>query len=134
GKAIRLRDGADVTVIGCGSLVHVALDAADALLDEGIGVRVVNMSSIAPLDRVEIVSAARETGGIVTIEEHTVKGGLGGAVAEVVVTEHPVPMRLLGVPGVFAPVGSAPFLFERYGMTVEGVIAAVHELLDRRVR
>jgi transketolase len=134
GGAIRLREGADVTVIASGTLVHVALAAADALLENGVGVRVVNMSSIAPLDRLEIVSAARDTGAIVTIEEHTIRGGLGGAVAEVVVTEHPVPMRLIGVPGVFAPTGSVAFLFEHYGMTAAGITAAVHELLGLRTR
>jgi transketolase len=134
GRAVRLREGADVTVIASGTLVHVALAAADALTAEGVGVRVVNLSSIAPLDRAEIVSAARETGAIVTVEEHTTRGGLGGAVAEVVVTEHPVPMRLLGIPGVFAPTGSAAFLFEHYGMTVDGITGAVHELLGLRTR
>ncbi|MET0780548.1 MAG: transketolase C-terminal domain-containing protein, partial [Microbacterium sp.] len=121
-------------VIASGTLVHVALAAADALLEKGVGVRVVNMSSIAPLDRLEIVSAARDTGAIVTIEEHTIRGGLGGAVAEVVVTEHPVPMRLIGVPGVFAPTGSVAFLFEHYRMTAAGITAAVHELLGLRTR
>ena len=118
------------TVIASGTQVPIALAAAESLRSEGIEVRVLNMSSIAPLDRTEIVAAARETGAVVTVEEATVKGGLGGAVAEVVVTEHPVPMRLLGVPGVFAPTGSASFLFDHFGMSVGGISGAVRSLLD----
>lgn len=134
GKAVRLRSGSDATVIAAGTQVPIALAASDSLRAEGIGVRVLNVSWIAPLDRTEIVAAARETGAIVTIEEATIRGGLGGAVAEVVVTEQPVPMRILGVPGVFAPTGSPSFLFEHFGMSVDGISVAVRSLLDRRAR
>jgi biotin carboxylase len=79
-----------------------------------------------------IVAAARETGGIVTVEEHTVHGGLGGAVAEVAATEHPAPMRLLGVPGVFAPTGSTEALMRRFGLTVEGIAEAAGGLAQTR--
>jgi transketolase len=93
---------------------------------------VLNMASVRPLDREAIVAAARETGGIVTVEEHTVYGGLGGAVAEVVATEHPAPMRLLGVPGVFAPTGSTEALMRRFGLTAEGIAEAAGGLARGR--
>lgn len=132
GRAVPLRSGSDATVIASGTQVPIALAAADTLREQGIAVRVLNMSSIAPLDRDAVIAAAQETEGIVTIEEATTRGGLGGAVAEVVVTERPVPMRMLGVPGVFAPTGSAAFLFNHFGMSVDGVTGAVREIMRSR--
>ena len=89
-----------------------------------------NLSTVRPIDRDAIAEAASR-GPIVTVEEHTVYGGLGSAVAEVVVTTHPVRMRLLGVPGVFAPTGSPEFLLEYFGLTPEGICAAARELVGR---
>lgn len=132
GRAALLRDGDDLTVITCGVLVSRALEAAERLAERGVSARVLNMATISPLDREAIVAAAGETGAIVTAEEHTVRGGLGGAVAEVVATDSPVPMRILGVPGVFAPTGTAEALFERFGMTTDGIVAAAGELLGAR--
>ncbi len=129
GTASRLRDGEDVTLIACGTLVWRALAAADLLAGHHIRARVLNMASIRPIDRAAIVAAAEETGAIVTAEEHTVYGGLGSAVAEIVVQTRPVPVRILGVPGVFAPTGSAEFLFEHFGLTPEGIAGAAMELL-----
>lgn len=129
GKAARLREGADVTLIACGILVPRALDAAARLAGQGIQARVLNLATIRPIDRDAIVAAAVETGAIVTAEEHTVYGGLGSAVAEVVTQTRPVPMRILGVPGVFAPTGSAEFLLEHFGLTAEGIAQAAIELL-----
>lgn len=134
GRAVRLREGEDVTLIANGVMVAPALEAAELLAGAGISARVLCMASVTPLDRPAIVDAARATGAIVTVEEHSVRGGLGGAVAEVVVTEHPVPMRILGIPGVFAPTGSAAFLLEHFGLTAEGIRAAAHELLSDRGR
>ncbi|MBJ8193124.1 transketolase family protein, partial [Bacillus cereus] len=91
--AITVREGNDVTIIGVGETVRIALDAAKALNDEGISARVINMHTIKPLDEEAIITAARETGRIITVEEHSIYGGLGAAVAEVVVQNHPVPMR-----------------------------------------
>jgi transketolase len=85
---------------------------------------------MAPFDREAIVRAARETRGIVTVEEASIYGGLGGAVAEIVATEHPVRMKIRGVPGVFAPTGSAEFLLEHFGLTAKGIEKAAIELLD----
>jgi transketolase len=128
GRAAQLREGDDVTLIANGVMVHRAIAAAELLASEGIAARVLNMATASPLDREAIVAAAHETGGIVTAEEHIVRGGLGGAVAEVVVTERPVPMRLLGFPG-FAPTGSIDFLLEWAGLTVEGIARAARAVL-----
>jgi transketolase len=129
GKAVRLRDGNDVTLAACGTLVPRALEAASMLEEEGIQARVINVATIKPIDREAIVEAAEETGGIVTAEEHTIYGGFGSGVAEVVATTHPVPMRILGVPGVFAPTGSPEFLFEHFGLTPQGIRDAALDLL-----
>jgi transketolase len=133
GKAARLREGRDVTLIATGVLVTRALEAADLLAQEGVQARVLNMSTIRPLDEEAVLAAAAETGAIVTAEEHTIYGGLGGAVAEVVVTHRPVPMRILGVPGVFAPTGSEEWLLEHFGLTAQGMRAAALDLVGARV-
>jgi transketolase len=130
GRAIELRAGSDVTVIANGILVHRALEAAELLAGDGINAAVVNMATVRPIDRAAIVTAARR-GPIVTVEEHTVIGGLGSAVAEVVVQTCPVTMKMLGVPGVFAPTGSAEFLLEHFGLTAPHIAAAARSLLDR---
>jgi transketolase len=128
GKASTLRDGSDVTLIANGVMVARALAAAELLAADGVRARVLNMATVRPLDRDAIVAAARETGAIVTAEEHTVFGGLGSAVAEVVVQTVPVPMRILGVPGVFAPTGGAEWLLEHFGLTAEGIRGAALEV------
>ncbi len=133
GKAALLREGRDITLIANGVLVTRALAAADLLAAEGVQARVLNMSTVRPLDEATIIAAAAETGGIVTAEEHTVHGGLGGAVAEVVVQHQPVPMRILGVPGVFAPTGSAEWLLAHFGLTAQGICAAALDLLGAKV-
>jgi transketolase len=130
GKAVTLRDGGDVTVMANGVLVYRALEAAERLAAQGVSVRVVNVSSMKPMDREMVLRAARETRGIVTVEEHSVYGGLGGAVAEILALEHPARMKILGVPGVFAPTGSAEFLLEHFGLTADGIETAVKELME----
>ncbi|MDC7684162.1 transketolase C-terminal domain-containing protein [Asticcacaulis sp. BYS171W] len=130
GKAEILRQGHDAAIIANGTMVHRALSAAEALTDEGISARVVNLSSISPLDEAAIVEAGK-TGAVVTVEEHVIRGGLGGAVAEILATQQPCPMRILGFPN-FAPTGSAEFLFEHFGLTAEGIAQNVRELLNAR--
>jgi transketolase len=130
GKAEVLRTGKDVAIIANGVMVHRALAAAEALALEGVEARVINMATLTPLDESAILTAAA-TGAIVTVEEHSVRGGLGGAVAEVVVTRAPCPMRILGFPG-FLPTGSAEGLMERYGLTADGIAKAARELLAGR--
>lgn len=133
GRAAQLRQGRDITLIANGTLVPRTLEAADLLAAQGIEARVLNMATVRPLDREAIIAAALETGAIVTAEEHTVYGGLGSAVAEVVVTTHPVPMRMVGVPGVFAPTGPTEWLFEHFDLTAQGICAAALELRGVRV-
>jgi len=130
GRAETLFEGDDATIIANGTMVHRAIAAAAALAGEGIRVRVVNMATVNPLDH-EAIRAAAETGAIVTVEEHSVRGGLGGAVAEVVATTHPVPMEILGFPG-FVPTGSAHWLMEHFGLTAEGIANAVRNAVARK--
>ena len=130
GRATRLREGDDVTLIANGTMVSRALAAAGSLAAEGVGARVLSVPTVKPLDVEEIAAAAEETGAIVTVEEHSIYGGLGGAVAEVVVSHHPVPMRILGFPG-FAPTGSAAFLLDHFGLTDKGIHEAAIDLLER---
>ena len=130
GRAGELRSGRDVTLVAAGVTVCRALEAADLLERDGISAAVLNLSTIRPIDRDRIADAARR-GPIVTVEEHTVVGGLGSAVAEVVVETHPTRMRLLGVPGVFAPTGSPAFLLDHFGLTAEGIRDAARALVGR---
>lgn len=132
GKAPLLREGDDVALLANGIMVARALEAAEGLHRRGVEARVVNMSSMAPIDREAVVRAARETGAIVTIEEASIYGGLGGAVCEIVAEDCPVRVRRLGVPGVFAPTGSARFLLEYFGLTPSGIEDAALELLQLR--
>ncbi len=131
-KAVVLREGTDVTIITNGVLVGRALDAARLLEKEGISARVLNMSTIKPLDQAAILDAARTTKGIVTAEEGLAAGGLGGAVAEVLALRHPTPMRILGLQDVFAPTGSAEFLLEHFNLTAAGMRDAALELMSER--
>ena len=130
GKAETLREGADLAIIACGVMVTRALEAADRLAAGGLSARVVNMASIAPLDEAAIRAAA-DLRAIVTVEEHSARGGLGGAVAEVVAGYRPCPVRILGFPG-FMPTGSPKFLFEKFGLTAEGVEKAAREAIALR--
>ncbi|HWM59759.1 MAG TPA: transketolase C-terminal domain-containing protein [Pseudonocardia sp.] len=131
GRAAQLADGDDVTVIAAGSMVSRALDAAGAAAAAGVSVRVLDMSTIAPLDLDAVRRAARETRGVVTVEEATTTGGLGAAVAGVIAQEHPVPMRILGIDRRFAPTGDTAFLLEHFGLTAEGILDAVLGLAGR---
>jgi transketolase len=130
GAAVTLREGDDVTLVATGVTVTRALDAADRLAEAGVSARVLSMPSVKPLDEDAILAAARETGGIVTVEE-ALTTGLGGAVAELVVRHEPVRMRFVGVPDTFAPTGSVQWLLDHFGINAEGIAAAARELLDR---
>jgi transketolase len=128
GRAITVREGGDVTVISNGTVLWRAVAAAEQLAGEGISARVISMPTVKPLDVDAVVAAAGETRGIVTAEEGTVAGGLGGAIAETVVTHHPTRVTILGFPE-FAPTGSAGFLLDRYGMSPEGIAEAARALI-----
>jgi transketolase len=131
GRAAQLREGDDVAVIACGALVEMAVRASDALRKEGIGARVLNMHTIKPLDREAILSAAAQTRGVVTAEEHHLTGGLGGAVAELLSVERPTRMRMVGMPDAFAMIGPTVALRAKYGMSAEGVAQACRDVLQR---
>jgi transketolase len=128
GHALTVREGRDVTLIANGTLLWKALLAADTLAEKGINARVINMSTVKPLDREVITKAATETAGIVTVEEATVSGGMGSAIAEVVVQTLPVPMRLLGMTA-FAPTGSAEVIFNHFHLNPESIAQAAMEIL-----
>lgn len=134
GRATVLRDGDAVTLIANGTLTHRMLKAADLLAADGIEARVLNMATVRPIDVAAIVAAAEETGAILTAEEHSIYGGLGSAIAEVVVDHAPVPMKILGVPGIFVPTGSAEFLLDEFGMSPAGVAEAAKALIARKRR
>lgn len=132
GKANLLRAGTDVTVIGCGPILYEALLAADALAEEGISCRVLNMHTIKPLDTEAVLAAAAETGAIVTVEEHQVNAGLGGAVAEVLVKNNPVPVEMVGIMDTFGESGDPDELAVKYGLTHKEIMAAAHKALSRK--
>lgn len=132
GKADTLHDGKDVTIIANGVLTHRALLAAQLLSQSNISARILNMATVRPLDIDCIVTAAQETGAILTCEEHTTFGGLGSAVAEVIVETCPVPMKKLGVPGIFAPTGSANYLLDKFGMSPQGIAQSATALMKKK--
>lgn len=132
GKGRVLRDGNDVTLVGCGVEVARALDAAEALAGDGISARVVNMPTIKPIDSSLLVRCAKETGAIVTAEDHNVFGGLGSAVAECIVQSHPCPMEFVGVGDVFGESGEPQELAEKYGLTGEFIAEAALRVVARK--
>ncbi|NLC07671.1 MAG: transketolase family protein [Syntrophomonadaceae bacterium] len=132
GEAVQLREGSAATIIANGLMVSEALQAAELLAQEGQLVRVINMHTVKPLDKAAVIKAARETGAIVTAEEHSIIGGLGSAVAEVLVEEYPVPMRRVGVPDCFGESGEPRQLLEKYGLTARHLAEAVREVIKRK--
>lgn len=128
GKAVVVREGSDVTLAATGTMVARALEAAERLASRAVSARVVSVPTIKPLDVQAVIDAATVTGAIVTIEEATDRGGLGAAIAEVVVQNHPVPMRLLGIP-TFAPTGPTDWLLEHFGLSVDGICDSATALL-----
>ena len=130
GKAQTLRNGVDCTIVASGETVYHACEAARLLADAGIEATVLDMSCIKPLDVDALVEAADRTGAVVTVEEHSVHGGLGAAVAEVLVQHRPTQMRIRGFPDAFAVSGSSGELFAHYGIDAEGIARAVKELVS----
>lgn len=132
GKAIRLREGTDVTLIASGIMVSRALEAADMLQNDGISARVVNIHTWKPIDKEELIACAKETGAIVTCENHNVCNGLGSAVSEVLVQNHPVPMRLVGVQDEFGQVGKNAYLSEVYHLTAQDIYQNALEVVKMK--
>lgn len=124
GKAHTLRDGGDVTIFANGIMLSRSLEAADRLATEGIEARVVEIHTVKPLDVETVVRCARETGAVVTAEEHTIIGGLGGAVAEVLAEQAPTPLKRVGIADRFAETGPYEALLNRYGMAVGDIVNA----------
>src|SRR5262245_15728464 len=131
GKAIKVRDGKDLTVIANGLMVSVALEAAEQLAGQGVQARVLDMHTVKPLDDAAVLAAARETGRIVVAEEHLLHGGLGSAVAMSAARQAPVPMRFIGLNDTFAESGSPEGLLAKYGLTAGEIVKAAKELVGK---
>lgn len=132
GKGVVLNKGDDATIITTGLMVGEALEAAGELETRGIKARVINMHTIKPIDENLIIEAAKETGAIVTAEEHNIIGGLGSAVAEVIGENHPVPLKRIGIKDTFGESGKPAELMKKYGLTSDGIVKAVISLIDRK--
>lgn len=131
GKGVTLKDGKDITIIATGLMVAEAIEAGNALKEQGIDARVINIHTIKPIDRELIVKAAKETGKIVTVEEHSVIGGLGSAVANVVTEECPVPVHKIGVNDCFGHSGPAAALLKQFGLCAENIVAVTKAALGK---
>ena len=129
GKATVLREGGDVTLVACGTMVGVALEAAALLAAEGLSAGVINMSTLKPLDHACLLAAARRSGALITLEEHSVIGGLGSAVCESLAQSHPVPVLRLGVNDQFGQSGDGPELLEHYGLTAAGAASLAQQAI-----
>ena len=127
GKGTVVREGTDVTIVATGLCVSSALEAADMLAEDGIEAKVINIHTIKPIDSDLLVEAAKETGKVVTVEEHSIIGGLGGAVCDCVSEKAPVPVKRIGINDVFGESGPAVALLEKYGLDAEGIYKQIKE-------
>ncbi len=134
GEAVVLRQGTELTLVGTGMMLYRCLKAAENLSKEGIEARVMDMHTIKPLDKQSILEAAQETGAIVTVEEHSIIGGLGAAVAEVVTESYPVPVRRVGIADQFTETGPYDDLLDHYGMSQKDILKAAHKVLALKMK
>ena len=133
GKAVALKhNGNDLTIIGTGAMVYKTLDAAERLKAEGINVKVLEMHTIKPIDQEAIIKAAQETGGIVTVEDHNIFGGLGSAVSEVLSENYPTIVKRVAIPDMFGESGDSELLYEHYGMSIKDIVNAAKEVLKKK--
>ncbi len=132
GKANVVRDGGDLTIIGCGMMVSAGLDAAAMLAEEGIEARVLDFHTIRPMDIEALTAAANETGAIVCAEEHLLQGGMGSNIARVVAEQHPVPMRFVGLKDTYVESGDPWDLLQKYHLTAEDIAAAAREVVKAK--
>ena len=130
GKGVLLKDGKDVTIVATGLMVNEAIIAADTLAAEGIDARVINIHTIKPIDKDILVAAAKETGAIVTAEEHSIIGGLGSAVSEALAEEYPVPVVKLGVNDTFGKSGPAVELLKIFGLDAENIVIKAKKAIE----
>jgi len=131
GKGITMKDGKDITIIATGLMVAEAVEAGRALAEQGIDARIINIHTIKPIDRDIIIRAARETGKLITVEEHSVIGGLGSAVGDVVLEECPVPVIKIGMQDKFGESGAAKELLKKYGLCAENIVAVTKAALKK---
>jgi len=131
GKGVVCREGADVALIACGQMVALSLEAAETLARDGINARVINMASIKPIDEAMVVAAARDCGAVVTAEEHSIVGGLGSAVCEVLCEQHPAPVVRIGVKDVFGESGTPDELFDKYELSAPHIVKAARDAMQR---
>ena len=132
GKAIEIREGDDATIIATGTMVTGAIKASETLKKGNIGARVLSIHTIKPLDKNEIIKVAKDTGSIVTIEEHSIYGGLGGAVAEVLAENYPVPMKIMGMKDRFGESGEYTHLINKFGLNAAEIMNNVKELVGEK--
>jgi transketolase len=132
GKGVTVADGSDVTIVATGLMVHIAVEARELLAREGIQARIIDIHTIKPIDRELIVKAARETGAFVTAEEHNVVGGLGSAVAEVLVENYPTPLKMVGIQDKFGKSGKPDALMMLYGLTAENIVLKAKEAIKMK--
>ena len=131
GKGVQLTEGNDVAIIATGYMVQKSLEAAEQLKEKGINVRIINIHTIKPIDKEFIIKCAKETGAVVTVEEHSIYGGLGSAVAEVLVKECIVPMEIIGVQDTFTETGAYELLLNKYGLCTENIINTIQKIIKR---
>jgi transketolase len=131
-KPIILQDGSDVTIIGCGYLLSESIKAVSELKQDGIEARIIDMHTIKPLHTKTVVSAAKDTGAIVTVEEHSIIGGLGGAVAETLAEEYPIPIRRIGIRDMYGKSGDSKDLLVRYNLTSTDIVRAAKDAVNSR--
>lgn len=133
-KGVTLRDGKDITIVSTGMMTPEALVAADILINQGVGVRLIHLHTIKPIDKDILLKASIETGHIVTVENHSIIGGLGGAVAEVLSESEPALIKRIGIEDTFGESGSLKDLFCKYGLTSKNIVKVVEELIKEKVR
>jgi len=132
GEPDRLTDGTDVTIFATGTMVSIAMDACDTLDIDNIGSTIVNVSSIKPLNKDKIIKYVKETGHVITIEEHNIYGGMGSAIAEILSENYPVPMKIMGVQDRFGESGTYEYLLQKLGLTSTEIVKNVKNILERK--
>jgi transketolase len=132
GEANILNDGSDITLIGTGETVYRVKKSAKLLKKDNINARVIDMHTIKPMDEKAVLNAAKQTGAIISVEEHSVLGGLGSAISEILIQNHPVPLRIMGIPDEYAVHGKSEEIFEYYGLTADNIAKEARKLLDKK--
>jgi len=134
GKAVTMREGVEATIIACGETVKVAIDAHESLKKQGINCRVLNMHTLKPFDNEAVIKAAKDTGAIISLEEHSIHGGLGAAIAEVVGENYPIPLKIIGIPDEPAIAGESKEVFNHYGIEKNNVAEEIKKLISKKVK